>query len=437
VPSAPADRHFQAGRPLWWAAGLFVFLAVAVGAYLLFRGPEQAVLPSQQSSGSPSGTTLDEGADSRADDASALLSRLVDALRDGSRADVRALAAPGDRAAAAELAALRRNVHAMGLTDLSMRYVDEDDGRLTDDQQRRYGDRAWVADVQLGWRVDGFDVHDSHREVPLTLLETPHGAAFLSARADVGEATPLWMLQRVDVRRTGRSLVAVAGDGSASRFSGLADQAVADVRKVLPDWRGRLVVEVPGDERQLGRVLGSESGSYGGIAAVTTTVDGSLSPQAPVHIFVNPRVFDPLGTRGSQIVMSHEATHVATGAAVSSMPTWLLEGFADFVALDHVDLPVSVTASQILARVRKSGPPAHLPGKTEFDPENQALGASYESAWLACRLLAERYGEKRLIAFYRASDRDGSTTEAFRDLLGTDQQAFTRAWKGYLRKLAG
>jgi len=29
--------------------------------------------------------------------------------------------------------------------------------------------------------------------------------------------------------------VAVAGDGSASRASGLADQAVADVRKVLLD----------------------------------------------------------------------------------------------------------------------------------------------------------------------------------------------------------
>jgi hypothetical protein len=417
-------------------AGLFVFLALAVGAYLLLRGPEKAVLPSQQPSGSQSGSTLDEGVDSRADDASALLAQLVGALRDGSPADVRALAARGDRTAADELAALRHNVRAMGVTDLSMRYVDEDDGRLTDEQQRRYGDRAWVADVQLGWRVAGFDVHDSHLEVPLTLLETQGGAAFLSSRADVGGATPLWMLQRVDVRRTGRSLVAVAGDGSASRFSGLADQAVADVRKVLPDWRGRLVVEVPGDEQQLGRVLGSESGSYGGIAAVTTTVDGSVSPQAPVHIFVNPRVFDPLGARGSQIVMSHEATHVATGAAVSSMPTWLLEGFADFVALDHVDLPVSVTASQILARVRKSGPPAHLPGKTEFDPENQALGASYESAWLACRLLAERYGEKRLIAFYRASDRDDSTTEAFR-ALGTDQQAFTRAWKGYLRKLVG
>ena len=156
-----------------------------------------------------------------------------------------------------------------------------------------------------------------------------------------------------------------------------------------------------------------------------------------MHIFVNPRVFDPLGPQGSQIVMSHEATHVATGAAVSTMPTWLLEGFADFVALDHVDLPVSVTASQVLARVRRKGPPSRLPGKTEFDPQNAALGASYEAAWLACRLLGERYGEKKLIAFYRAADESGSTTEPFRRVLGTDQSSFTRSWRAYLRRLAG
>ncbi len=277
----------------------------------------------------------------------------------------------------------------------------------------------------------------SSREVALTLVETPRGAAFVSARSDSSEASPLWLLDRLTVRRTARSLVAVAGTADPGRFSALADQAVVDVRKVLTSWRGRLVVEVPDDEEELGRVLGSEPGAYGGIAAVTTTADGSLTPDAPVHIFVNPKVFDPLGPRGSQIVMSHEATHVATGAAVSSMPTWLLEGFADYVALDHVDLPVSVTASQILARVRKEGPPIRLPGKTEFDPQNQALGASYESAWLACRLLGERYGERRLIAFYRAADRAGSTVEPFRTLLGTDQRAFTRSWRAYLRSSPG
>jgi hypothetical protein len=231
----------------------------------------------------------------------------------------------------------------------------------------------------------------------------------------------------------------VIGTGTAAlpRYAALAAQAVVDVRKVLPRWHGRLVVEVPAGPEQLSRALDAAPDTYRGIAAVTTTADGSAAPGAPTHIFVNRPVFDPLGPRGSQIVMSHEATHVATGAATSTMPTWLLEGFADFVALDHVDLPVSVTASQILASVRKHGPPTSLPGADDFDARNKALGASYEAAWLACRLLAQQHGERHLIAFYRASDRAGSTAAAFRDVLGTDQATFTRDWRTYLRRLAG
>ncbi|MEO5710290.1 MAG: hypothetical protein ABIQ59_10765 [Nocardioidaceae bacterium] len=424
-------------------AGLFVFLVLAVGVVgvlALVGGSQDAVLPGRTSPSAGSSGAVDDTPDEtdlRGDTARALLSDLTEALEHGSPADVRGLGAPQDRGAARELEALRANVRALRIADLSMRYVDEDGGRVTDDQQRTYGDRAWVADVQLGWRVRGFDTGVSQREVALTLVETKRGAAFVSARSDSGKAAPLWLLDRLEVRRTARSLVALAGSGDPGLFSGLADQAVVDVHKVLPGWRGRLVVEVPGDAAELGHVLGTTPGAYGGIAAVTTTADGTLTSGAPVHIFVNPQVFDPLGPRGSQIVMSHEATHVATGAAVSAMPTWLLEGFADYVALDHVDLPVSVTASQILASVRKDGPPSRLPGKTEFDPQSKALGASYESAWLACRLLGEKYGEKRLIAFYRAADRDGSTVGPFRDLLGSDQRAFTRNWRAYLRGLAG
>jgi len=136
-------------------------------------------------------------------------------------------------------------------------------------------------------------------------------------------------------------------------------------------------------------------------------------------------------------VLSHEATHDATGVASNTtLPPWLLEGFADYVALHHVNLPVTVTASQILAEVREDGPPAHLPGKAEFDTANTALGASYESAWLACRLIGEKYGEQRLIAFYRQSARDSSTDRAFREVLGTSEAAFTAQWRDYLRRLA-
>lgn len=409
-------------------------LVVAGGILLAGRGPETAVLPQ---AGPSTSTGADTGDGTRADDAAALLTRLTDALRDGSRADVVALAAPGVPGAARELTALRANVRALGLTDLSLRYVDEDDASPTTGPARALGERAWVGDVQAEWRVGGFDTQDSSREVALTFAETGSGAAFVTARQDSGSPTPLWLLDRLDTRGTPRSLVVAADGTPTARFSRLAERAVSDVRTVLPRWRGRLVVEVPADEQQLGRVLGAAPDEYGGIAAVTTTVDGSVSPTSPVHIFVNPAVFDPLGPRGAQIVMSHEATHVATGAAVSSMPTWLLEGFADYVALDHVDLPVSDAASQVLARVRADGPPARLPGAHEFDPRSKVLGASYESAWLACRLIGETYGEARLIAFYRAADRAGSTDAAFGRLLDTDQPAFTRAWRDYLRRLAG
>ena len=347
-----------------------------------------------------------------------------------------ALAAPGDPLAARELAVLRGNVHRLGLTGLSFSYVHEASERPTRDRRRPFGGRAWVGDVDMTWRIRGFDTDASHMEVGLTFVQTPRGAAFVTARQRFGRATPLWLLEPLRARRTDRSLVMTTPRNRPATVSRLADRAVVDVRKVLSGWRGRLVVEVADNERQLGRALGTEPGAYSEIAAVTTTADGSGSPEAPVHIFVNPRVFDPLGPRGSQIVMSHEAAHVATGAAFSSMPAWLLEGFADFVALDGVDLPVTVTASQILARVRSVGPPAHLPGRSEFDAHNKALGASYESAWLACRLLGQRYGEARLISFYRAVDRSGSTARPFRTLLHTNERAFTRSWRGYLRRLA-
>jgi hypothetical protein len=228
----------------------------------------------------------------------------------------------------------------------------------------------------------------------------------------------------------------VADRAKLDTFAALADEAVSDVKQVLPGWRGKLVVEVPRNRGQLDHMLDAKESTYDAIAAVTTTVDGSLGSTSPTHIMVNPGVFDGLGEEGSQIVMSHEATHVATDAATTSLPMWLLEGFADYVALAHVDLPVSVTASQILAEVRRDGPPRTLPGENEFDPSSKTLGTSYESAWLACRLLAEEYGEDALIDFYRAVADGRSADQAFSQVLGTDERSFTRRWRSYLRELA-
>jgi hypothetical protein len=231
--------------------------------------------------------------------------------------------------------------------------------------------------------------------------------------------------------------VLVAGSAAqADGYARLAEAAVPVVRRVLPRWRPRLVVEVPASAAALDGALAADPGEYANIAAVTTTVDGSLAPDAPVHVFVNPEVLGRLRPQGAQVVMSHEAVHVATHAATSTLPLWLLEGFADYVALRDVDLPLTTTAGQVIREVRRHGPPDHLPGGPEFDTSTSHLGAAYESAWLACRLLAQRGGEAALVRLYQQVDRGRTLGAALGSTFGLTPRGLTRAWQRSLSDLA-
>jgi hypothetical protein len=256
------------------------------------------------------------------------------------------------------------------------------------------------------------------------------------AIAGVGGAdrrSPLWLSGPLQVRRSPHALVLVQGEpAEGDRVARLARRAVPQVRRVMPGWPGHLVVEVPASERRLASVLPADPRQYAGIAALTTTVDGSRSKGTPVHVFVNPRAFLPLGQRSAQVVLTHEATHVATEAATSTAPIWLVEGFADYVALRPQRLPLRTTASRIIARVRRDGVPAHLPGRRAFATGAPHLEASYESAWLACRLLATSAGPDALVAFYRAVDAGEPVGSALRSHVGFGLRDLTERWRTLL-----
>jgi hypothetical protein len=194
-------------------------------------------------------------------------------------------------------------------------------------------------------------------------------------------------------------------------------------------------VEVPASQHGLDAALGADRGQYAGIAAVTTTVDGSRSRRSPSHVFVNPKVFVPLRPQGAQVVITHEATHVATDAATSKAPIWLVEGFADYVALSAQRLPVSTTAARIIALVRRHGPPRHLPSSAEFAAGAEHLEARYESAWLACRLLAQDSGVRALVAFYRAMDGGAALGPELQRHFGLTPVTFTKEWRNVLSHL--
>ena len=90
----------------------------------------------------------------------------------------------------------------------------------------------------------------------------------------------------------------------------------------------------------------------------------------------------------------------------------MLEGFADYVALRDTSLPDSVTLGRAIAAAERGEAPQSLPTAADFDSRGRDLQARYEEAWLACRIIAERRGERVLTAIYRAAARGRSLAEA-------------------------
>lgn len=341
------------------------------------------------------------------------------------------LAAPGSED---RLSAVLANAAALGVADFTTHYVDQVGGLEPDGE--------WTAEVDLSWRFEGYDRRPARVEALVRFAPLGGGdgvgiVGFGGRAADGGRRTPLWLREPLSVVREGQSLVLLAGDEQDARaVSARVVRGMQVVRRVLAGWRGPAVVEVPRSAAQLDEILGAPPGTYAGVAAVTATVDGSGDREAPAHIFVNPDVTRQLKPGGAQVVMSHELVHVATGAASSTMDSWLLEGFADYVALRDVDLPDETTLARALAAVRRRGVPVSLPGPADFDTRAQHLQRAYEEAWLACRVIAETVGEDGLVRIYRAADQDSPVSRALAQE-GLSRRELLNAWQRRLRDLAG
>jgi hypothetical protein len=357
--------------------------------------------------------------------ASRALLRLEDAVRSGREGLFDRVFA--DSAGAAEAGDdLFTSLRRLPLSTYSLSYITEVSRRGP----------TWRADVEAQWGLRGFDARAATSEIEVTFTDGANGAQVTAMEPADGQHAPAWLLGRLQADDVGRGLVLSLQPPLTGNIADQTRRAVRDVREVLDGWRGGLVVVLPETTAQLENLLNADPGSYDSIAAVTASADGSGDPSAPVRVVLNPPVFTGLGPIAGQVVLTHEATHAATGATFRDMPLWLVEGFADYVALVNEPVPLKVAAGQALVRVRREGPPRRLPTEGDFSTSAHGLGASYESAWLACRLIAQRYGEDGLLRFYREVARTGETNAAFRSVLGTDVAAFTAQWREHLRELA-
>jgi hypothetical protein len=316
--------------------------------------------------------------------------------------------------------------------------------RLTDVE--RSGDQATVS-ADLRYRIAGYDSVPVSAPRSLELGERGGHWFVTGDRPGKGGSQQLWEQGDIRLVRGAHSLVLGVGQ-SDERLRGIAaaaDLAVSDVQDVWPGrWAGRVVLLVPGSLEAMAGLLGATAGAYRGIAAVTTGEAGGSAAAPADRVIVNPDAYGTLGVFGRRVVLTHETTHVATRTATSAAtPSWLSEGFADWVAYRGSGRTAGQIAPELQRAVRRGELPAVLPEDEDFAFGRNAdqLARSYEGGWLACELIAEHWGERRLTDFYRAvgahGQRPGAVENAMNDVLSTTPGDFTVRWRAYLRGRLG
>ncbi|MGP4002039.1 hypothetical protein [Streptomyces sp. 8N706] len=305
--------------------------------------------------------------------------------------------------------------------------------------------RRIAAEVQLRYGIEGYDTAPVTAVRRLTLTERD-GRWYVAAEdpwsAD-GEhpARQLWEQGEVDVARGRHSLVLGVGQ-DAHRLRRLARTADRAVPAVDGAWRGRwarrVMVLVPRSPAGMGELLGAPAADYRRTAAVTTGEAGASRHAPADRVIVNPEAYAGLGEFGQHVVLTHETAHVATRAHTSATtPLWLSEGFADWAGYRGTGRTAREAAPGLTQEAAAGRLPRHLPRDEDFGfagPGNRQAVA-YEGGWLACRMIADRWGEDRLRELYRAiggaEKREDAVDRALREVLGVDLAHFTAQWRGY------
>ncbi|MGP3954892.1 hypothetical protein ACTWPT_02750 [Nonomuraea sp. 3N208] len=254
----------------------------------------------------------------------------------------------------------------------------------------------------------------------LLLAFAPASAPALESPFLPPQARDLWR-DGVLLARGTRSLV-VGHHTPASTLDELARRA---------DTAGRRVSDVLGRPVRPLVVVPQSAPETAGLAGVER-VDGLAAVADRGRVIVVPEVFARLNPIGKDVVLAHELTHVVAGTG--NLPVWLYEGFADYVGYRDAGLPVRTAAAELGDEVRAGRVPSELPGPAAFAADGRdpvRLARAYQEAWLACRFLADRFGEENLVRFYR--DAQAAGVDRALASLGLSVATLTARWRAYVR----
>ncbi|TMQ93083.1 hypothetical protein ETD83_26090 [Actinomadura soli] len=294
-----------------------------------------------------------------------------------------------------------------------------------------------IVRVRVRYKLRGFDRGDVARTQYLALAQRSGGWTIVGdgSSYDFHDDAEIWDGGPLSVVK-GRASLVIGDAAGLGEIAERLDAAVPVVDDVVgTGWARRAVALVPADAALASTLAGPGAGpGLGEIAAVATAVPSAGMDPGGDRVVISPGVFGRLNEIGRDVVLAHELTHVATGAALDrTTPEWLVEGFADYVGYRGSKIGVRAAAGELRREVAAGRVPSALPAAAAFEGGSPRLSQSYQEAWLACRMIAGRYGEATLVRLYRTAGRVPEAT-ALRDVLRLTPDGFTAQWRDYVKK---
>jgi hypothetical protein len=328
---------------------------------------------------------------------------------------------------------------------------------LADRRPAVAADDGWTARLRLAYRLRGFDRNEVAYTEYLT-FDQRQGVGWVVSGDGMAHGLrddpQIWNGVSLTVVRGKHSIVLGEGDagtgqGSGTRTGELRDIArrldagVGVVSGVVGDGWARQVVALAPATEQKAEELAGDVRNLGDIAALATvTGDAGDQNAGEDRVVITPTAFGRLNALGRRVVLTHELVHVAMGGARDSRtPMWLIEGLADYVGYKGTGVSTQAAARELAGIIGSGDVPASPPGRSDFGGSGERLSAAYEEAWLACRMIVERYGEDRLVRLYRTAQAGPGDTgdprieeRALRTVLGIGSSQFDVQWRTYVRK---
>jgi hypothetical protein len=320
--------------------------------------------------------------------------------------------------------------------------------RLPDQFTSAPSDELWAPAVDLRYALRGGDVVPTER--PMGYLFARHGDEWY-LRSDTaldGQGRRTWRgpwdFAPCVVTTTEHGIV-LSHPGNQPMVDRLVrelDPSVAAVSELWPTrWSQRVVVMLPDSPGEMRALVGPDFPVESVVAvAVADQVNNASRAVAGQRVVLSPNGVRGLSIASLRVVLRHEITHVAARAdTVDGSPTWLLEGFADYVGYRDSGVTLAEGAPDLAKQVRDDGPPSALPEDRAFRGGGDDLDLAYQQSWSLARYVADTYGEDRLIEMYRELAAAGAvsateTDKMLRTVLGVDRADLVRGWQSYLRK---